>query len=90
MKECMFCLVSGRVQGVAFRASARAEARRLGVTGWARNRPDGRVEVLACGERAALERFRQWLSEGPAPARVDDVTVEQRPFDESLDTFETA
>lgn len=88
MKECMHCLVSGRVQGVFFRASAQAEADRLGVTGWARNRSDGRVEVLACGERAALERFREWLGEGPSQARVDDVHVESRPFDESLTSFE--
>lgn len=88
MKECMYCLVDGRVQGVFFRASAQAEAQRLGLTGWARNRPDGRVEVLACGETEALARFREWLGEGPSQARVDEVAAERRPFDESLDTFD--
>lgn len=88
MKECMHCLIDGRVQGVFFRASAQAEARRLGLTGWARNRPDGRVEVLACGEQDALEQFRAWLGEGPRHARVDEVSAERRAFDESLDTFD--
>jgi len=88
MKQCMHCLVSGRVQGVFFRASAQAEAHRLGVTGWARNRPDGRVEVLACGDPTALEQFREWLGQGPSQARVDGVEVETRSFDESLNGFD--
>lgn len=87
MRECMHCLVSGRVQGVAFRASAQAEADRLGITGWARNLADGRVEVLACGERESLERFREWLDEGPPPAQVEHVAVEQRAFDPAHDSF---
>jgi acylphosphatase len=48
---CMQCYVSGQVQGVFFRASARHEAERLGVTGYARNLSDGRLEVLACGPK---------------------------------------
>jgi acylphosphatase len=88
MKECMHCLVSGRVQGVFFRASAQAEADRLGVTGWARNLPDGRVEVLACGDRERLDAFRRWLGQGPSQARVDDVEVDTRPYDASLHRFE--
>ncbi len=81
MSECMQCLVAGRVQGVFFRASAQKEARRLGLTGHARNLPDGRVEVVACGDPAALEAMREWLREGPPQARVSDLTC--RPYDGS-------
>jgi len=89
MKGCIHCIVSGRVQGVFFRASAQAEAGRLGLTGWARNLRDGRVEVVACGEQAALDAFRDWLRDGPEHARVDDLSVTARDFDDSLTTFET-
>jgi acylphosphatase len=66
-------LVSGRVQGVAFRAHARAEALRLGLRGHARNLADGRVDVVAAGDAAALDSFAAWLRHGPPLARVDDI-----------------
>ena len=69
-------LVSGRVQGVFFRASARAEAQRLGVSGSARNLADGRVEVVASGTDAALAALEKWLQTGPPAARVTDVARE--------------
>jgi acylphosphatase len=72
----MRCLVSGRVQGVFFRASAREEAQRLGLGGYARNLADGRVEVLACGPREAVTRLRAWLLQGPPLARVDALDCE--------------
>jgi acylphosphatase len=67
---CARFLVSGRVQGVFFRASARAEAERLGLSGYAKNLADGRVEVLACGEEAALAQLEAWLWRGPPAAEV--------------------
>jgi acylphosphatase len=73
------CCVSGRVQGVFFRASTRLRARELGVTGHARNLPDGRVEVLACGTAAAVEALCEWLREGPPAAQVSGVEVEEVP-----------
>ncbi len=73
---CRRCLVSGRVQGVFFRASTRQLAVALGLTGYARNLPDGRVEVLACGDAAALQTLQAWLREGPAHANVSDVQCE--------------
>lgn len=82
MSICKRCLVSGRVQGVWFRASTRDQARRLGVTGWARNLHDGRVEVLACGDAAAVEALCDWLWDGPPLAQVTQVsceTVQQAP-----------
>ncbi|MBL6751740.1 MAG: acylphosphatase [Nevskia sp.] len=65
--------VSGRVQGVGFRASAQGRAAALGLRGWVRNRADGAVEGLACGEDAALAAFRAWLQRGPPAARVSAV-----------------
>lgn len=73
MTVCVRCVVSGRVQGVWFRAATREQAQRLGIRGHAVNLPDGRVEVLACGEAAAVERLRAWLWEGPDQARVSAV-----------------
>ena len=69
-------LVSGRVQGVAFRAHTRREAEALGLAGHARNLPDARVEVVVYGEAQAIERLADWLRHGPPLARVDDVTRE--------------
>ena len=66
-------LVSGKVQGVFFRASARERAIALGLAGHARNLPDGRVEVLAAGDAAALDALAAWLDRGPPAARVDRV-----------------
>lgn len=66
-------LVAGRVQGVFFRASCRTEAVRLGLDGVARNLPDGRVEVIAAGEPAALDALAGWLWRGPPLARVTAV-----------------
>lgn len=66
-------LVSGCVQGVAFRAHAQHEAEALGLAGHARNLADGRVEVLVHGEAQAIERLAGWLRQGPPLARVDDV-----------------
>jgi acylphosphatase len=66
-------IVSGRVQGVFFRASARDQALALGLRGFARNLPDGRVEVLAAGDEVALDRLAAWLRQGPEMARVDDL-----------------
>jgi acylphosphatase len=69
------CHVSGRVQRVFFRASTRERARELGVTGYAKNLPDGRVEVLACGEPRAVSQLCEWLRIGPPGAEVTAVEV---------------
>jgi len=69
-------LVSGRVQGVFYRASTREQAVALGLSGHARNLPDGRVEVIACGDDAALVALERWLWQGPPASRVDEVTRE--------------
>lgn len=72
-RDCRCFLVSGRVQGVFFRASTREQALALGLDGYARNLPDGRVEVIACGTVAALASLRDWLHQGPRLAEVTAV-----------------
>jgi acylphosphatase len=69
------CYVSGRVQGVFYRASTRQRALELGCTGYARNLPDGRVEVLAVGEPQAVKTLIDWLWQGPPAAKVTEVEV---------------
>jgi acylphosphatase len=69
-------VVSGRVQGVFFRASCADEARRRGVGGWVRNVPDGRVEAVFEGEEPQVAALVAWCGHGPSGARVDAVEVE--------------
>ncbi|MBN4079247.1 acylphosphatase [Beggiatoa alba] len=73
---CVRCVVSGRVQGVFYRASARHEAEQLGISGYARNLVNGSVEVLACGKKSAVEDLCAWLAKGPKHARVSNVVCE--------------
>jgi len=68
-------VVSGRVQGVYYRASTQQQARRLAVAGWVRNRPDGSVEAWLEGAPDAVEALLAWMRRGPAGARVTDSTV---------------
>ncbi|TLY75121.1 MAG: acylphosphatase [Gammaproteobacteria bacterium] len=72
---CKKCVVGGRVQGVFYRATAARRAQDLGVSGYARNLADGRVEVLACGEDAAVSAFVNWLWVGSSGSRVTSVEV---------------
>lgn len=83
-------VVSGLVQGVAFRAYTVDEARRLGLAGWVRNLADGRVEVLAEGDRAALEALARWCERGPPAARVADVAADWRAHVGDLGPFAIA
>lgn len=69
-------LIGGRVQGVHYRASTRDQALRLGIVGYAKNLPDGRVEVLAMGPEAVIEALEKWLWQGPPAAQVRTVQVE--------------
>ncbi len=67
------CIVTGRVQGVFFRASTAEQAQRLGLSGHAINLPDGTVEVLVAGPAVAVDELCRWLHEGPPMARVSKV-----------------
>ncbi len=73
MTQCRRFVVRGQVQGVFFRAGTRDTARKLRLTGWVRNRRDGAVELVACGEAAALADLERWLNRGPPAARVSSV-----------------
>ena len=68
-------VVSGVVQGVFFRASAQNSARKLQLSGFVKNLPDGSVEVVAEGEEVLLNRFIEWCRKGPPGARVENVSV---------------
>ena len=78
---CKKCLVGGRVQGVFYRATAARRAQELGLTGYARNLADGRVEVLACGDAQAVNAFVSWLWIGSSAAKVTSVEVADAPAD---------
>ena len=79
-------IVSGRVQGVWFRAGTREQALELGLCGWAKNCPDGTVEIHAEGDKKTLEQFITWCRKGPPAARVSALEVEWVVF-QSLTTF---
>ena len=78
-KSCRRCTISGRVQGVGFRASTHQRGQALGLAVRARNLPDGRVEVIARGSEDALDALCDWLRMGPRFARVSDVRCESLP-----------
>lgn len=73
-------IIRGRVTGVFFRAATQREARRLGISGWVRNRPDGSVELVAEGEEEAIKAIISWAQHGTSAARVDDVDVRWRSY----------
>ena len=87
---CKKCLVSGRVQGVFYRGAAAQRARELGIRGYARNLADGRVEVLACGDEAAVRTFVSWLWTGPSAAKVSGLEVADAPEQGEPAGFHTA
>jgi len=87
MKATRF-LVSGIVQGVGYRFFAARAARSLGIRGFVRNLPDGRVEVVAAGSEDALREFQGVLRRGPAGAQVDGAIASELTLDQDPDGFE--
>jgi len=81
-------IVSGRVQGVFFRAFAKEQARALDLKGWVRNMPDGSVELLLEGEGKAVGEMIEWCRKGPAHARVQDVKIEPESFIGEFPSFD--
>lgn len=68
--------ITGRVQGVCFRAGTKKEADRLGLKGWVKNQSDGSVEAVFEGDPAAVTQMADWCRKGPFPARVDQLQTE--------------
>jgi acylphosphatase len=79
--------ISGRVQGVFFRAETQRTATNLMLTGWVRNMPDHRVEALFEGEDKAVDQMITWCHSGPSLARVDDVIIEDETYTGKLQGF---
>ncbi len=75
MKVCARVIVSGRVQGVSFRAATAKEARALGLTGWVRNMQDGRVEAVFEGGKEKIEEMLAWCRKGPPAAKVTGLEI---------------
>jgi len=79
-------MITGKVQGVFFRAAAEKTAIRLGLKGWVKNTPDGNVEAMVTGEQKKLNSFVEWCGHGPERAEVEKVIVEMAP-DQIFETF---
>ena len=83
----MHVVISGRVQGVFFRARTQYMARSLSLTGWVKNRPDGYVEAVFEGDDDDLKAMLAWCRQGPPSARVTGVDVYEEPLSERFDSF---
>jgi len=77
-KVCRHIYLSGRVQGVGFRAFTRRNAKRLGVSGWVKNLADGRVEAVIYGDRDKVEDLISRMETGPSLAEVEEIEVEEQ------------
>ena len=73
------CIVKGKVQGVWYRQSTLEKASQLGITGWVRNKTNGDVELVACGDELSLSKLKEWLWQGPPMASVTEVLIENYP-----------
>lgn len=88
MPERVHVFISGRVQGVGFRASTRREAKELGVEGWVKNLSDGRVEAIFEGDEESVEEMVEWSKEGSRTARVEEVDVSREKYRDDFEKFE--
>src|SRR5690554_1260991 len=86
--ETLDVRITGRVQGVGFRAAMVRQAHLLGVTGWVRNAPDGSVEALVQGEPEQVDLMLSWLHRGPPMARVAEVTHDPNLTERYFDNFQ--
>jgi acylphosphatase len=81
-------LISGVVQGVCFRAESKYQAQFLNLSGWVKNRYDGKVEIVAEGRRSEVERMVQWCKKGPAGAIVENVDVVWQEYTGEFEGFD--
>lgn len=87
-KARVHLFISGKVQGVFFRLNAKKKAEELGISGWAGNLSDGRVEILVEGEKEKIEELIKWARKGPLFAKVDELEIERQEFKEEFHSFE--
>jgi len=80
-------LIKGRVQGVGYRASAWEKGQQLGINGWVKNLPDGRVEMLIKGEQLKLEQMINWAEQGPRFADVSHIDISEQSATDKLSEF---
>jgi acylphosphatase len=90
MNKRVHLIVSGRVQGVFFRAETQSQALRLRLKGWVRNMSDGKVQIVMEGEEDDVKTMIAWCHKGPRLARVENVDYHEEPFQDSFDDFEIA
>lgn len=90
MHERLHVLISGLVQGVGFRHATYRKAATMGLSGWVRNTPDGRVEAVFEGEKPVLEEMLDWCTQGPVLSRVDTVECDWAAAEDGFDQFEIA
>jgi acylphosphatase len=87
MRLNVHVIISGRVQGVWFRANTKQKAEQLGLTGWVRNTSDGCVEAVFEGEEKTVKEMIQWCRKGPALAKVEKVEVKNQNLTDGFDNF---
>lgn len=87
MKSNVHVVISGRVQGVWFRATTKQKAEQLGLTGWVRNTFDGNVEAVFEGEENCVQEMLEWCNHGPPLAKVENVEVKKQDSTNSFDGF---
>lgn len=80
-------IITGKVQGVGYRISARREAERLNISGWVKNKPNGHVEIMAEGHQTQLDQFIKWAQTGPQYADVHDVVIKKLIADNEFKQF---
>ena len=88
MNESIRIIVSGRVQGVYFRAFTQKQANKLNLTGYAKNLSNGDVEIAACGEKGQLDKLVSWCHKGPVMAKVNSVQVQPLLNSPHFDSFD--
>jgi len=87
MKTTVYVTVSGKVQGVWFRANTKNKAEQLGITGWVRNTSDGNVEAVFEGEQEQIKKMLDWCHQGPSMAHVEKVEVKNQEQTHGFGTF---
>jgi acylphosphatase len=86
-KQRLHAYISGRVQGVGFRSFTRRNAKEIGLTGWVKNLPDGRVETVAEGREREIEKFIDKLKEGPSGSKVEALDINKKDYEGSFSEF---